>query len=282
VHAGLFTLALNLIALVQVGLVLERLVGSLTFAAVYLAAGVSAGLVALSTSPGTTVVGASGAVFGLYGLLVATWMWGTIQRAEARIRLRTIKWCGPVAAVFCGVHLAGGGSVAAAQCMGLVTGFVGGVLMVRSVWMSKPPVRRVATTVAAGAYLALVAAVPLRGVSDVRPALANVLAIETRTSATYDGALRQFRNGQIDKQQLARQIERRILPDLQIVRFELQALDRAPREHEPLVRAAEIYALRRAESWKIRSHALRSGDSGLLRNADAVERAALERLDVIR
>lgn len=282
VHAGLFTLVLNMIAVVQVGLVLERLVGSLTFGAVYLAAAVSSGLVALSASSGTTIVGASGAVFGLYGLLVSTWMWGTFQRAEARIGLRTIRWCSPVAVVFAGVHLSGGGPAAAAQYMGLVTGFVCGVLMARSVWMSKPPVRRVATTVAAGAYLALVAAVPLRGVSDVRPALANVLAVETRTTAIYDGALREFRNGRIEKKDLAQLIDRRILPDLKVLRFELQALDRTPREHEALVGAAEIYTLRRMESWKIRSHALRSGDSSLLRNAEAVERAALNRLDVIR
>ena len=282
VHTGWFTLALNMIALVQVGLVLERFVGSLTFTAVYAAAAVSSGLVALSASPGTTIVGASGAVFGLYGLLVATWMWGTFQRADARVDLHTIRWCSPVAVVFAGVNLANGGPSAAAQYMGLVSGFVSGVLMARSVWVSKPPVRRVATTVAAGAYLALAAAVPLRGVSDVRPALANVLSVETRTTAIYDGALREFRNGRMERQELAQLIERRILPELTIARFELQALDRTPREHESLVGAAEIYTLRRTESWKIRSHALRSGDSGLLRNAEAVERAALDRLDVIR
>ena len=212
VHTGWFTLALNMIALVQVGLVLERFVGSLTFTAVYAAAAVSSGLVALSASPGTTIVGASGAVFGLYGLLVATWMWGTFQRADARVDLHTIRWCSPVAVVFAGVNLANGGPSAAAQYMGLVSGFVSGVLMARSVWVSKPPVRRVATTVAAGAYLALAAAVPLRGVSDVRPALANVLSVETRTTAIYDGALREFRNGRMERQELAQLIERRILP----------------------------------------------------------------------
>ncbi len=50
-HAGLFQLIVNCAALVQLGLILERLVGHVTFAAVYLAAGVFASIVSLSDYP---------------------------------------------------------------------------------------------------------------------------------------------------------------------------------------------------------------------------------------
>ncbi len=69
VHTGLFQLLVNCAALVQLGLILERLVGHITFAAVYLAAGVLASLVSLSDYPMAISAGASGAIFGLYGLL---------------------------------------------------------------------------------------------------------------------------------------------------------------------------------------------------------------------
>jgi hypothetical protein len=47
------------------------------------------------------------------------------------------------------------------------------------------------------------------------------------------------------------------------------------------VQAGELYALRRIEGWKLRSRALRSADWRQLRNADAVERAALEKLRIV-
>ncbi len=49
----------------------ERLVGQLAFAAVYLAAGTFASLVLVSAHPLAVMVGASGAIFGVYGLLFA-------------------------------------------------------------------------------------------------------------------------------------------------------------------------------------------------------------------
>jgi rhomboid protease GluP len=281
VHVGVWQLVVNMTAFVQVGLVLERLVGSVTFAGVYLTAGVFGGLVALSTSPGDVVTGASAGVFGLYGLLIASWMWGTLQRAEGTVRLRTVKRLAPVAFVFSVAHLATKGNLAAADCMGLAIGFACGVMTARTVTVRKPPLRRLATTLAAAAYVAIVAAVPLRGLSDVKPALTNVVAIEERTAAAYETAVKQFRNGRIDRDELAGVIERAVLPQLQVVQSEVRGLDRPPREHLPLVQAAEVYTIRRIESWKLRVRALRAGDAAMLRNAEAIERAALDRLRVL-
>jgi hypothetical protein len=73
-------------------------------------------------------------------------------------------------------------------------------------------------------------------------------------------------------------IDTQILPPLRGLRLELQVIGRTPRELTPLVGTAEIYSLRRIESWKIRAEALRHGNSHGLREAETVERAALERL----
>lgn len=278
VHASVLYLLLNVTAIVQVGLVLERLVGSVTFATVYVAAAVFSSLAALSVSEASTATGASGAVFGVYGLLIATWMWGTFQHAESTIRLRTVKAFAPVAGLFAGLNLLDGAMPAHAESMGLATGFACGLFMGRTFSVSKPPARRVATIVAAGAYLALVATVPLRGISDPGPVLANVIQVEQRTMTAYDAALNDFHNGRIDPAGLARVIDRQVLPQFQFVRFELQSLTRPPREQLPLVQAAEIYTLRRMESWRIRAKALRNGNSRQLRDAEQIERAALDRL----
>ena len=85
VHTGFLQLLVNCAALVQLGLILERLVGHITFGAVYLAAGVLASLVTLSDYPMAITAGASGAIFGLYGLLAASSAWTVIQRPRQAV-----------------------------------------------------------------------------------------------------------------------------------------------------------------------------------------------------
>jgi membrane associated rhomboid family serine protease len=83
VHTGPLHLLVNVAILIQLGAVLERLLGRLTFAAVYVSAGAFAGLMNLSSHPVAVTVGASGAVFGLYGLLIASLIWQTFQRHKS-------------------------------------------------------------------------------------------------------------------------------------------------------------------------------------------------------
>jgi rhomboid protease GluP len=282
VHESAIVLLLNMAALAQLGRVLERLVGSWAFAATFAVSGVFANLYGLSVSEASQLTGASSAVFGLYGLLIASWMWGAAQHADLAIRLPTIKALAPLGFVFSVVHLVLPGGNPPVECTGLGIGFLCGVFMTRWVRVNVPSLRRVATVAAAGAYVAVVSAVPLSGISDVRPVLARALAVEEHTSELYDAALKDFQNGRMDRRELALVIDKKILGELQVVRFELQALNRPPREHRPLVEAAEIYSLRRIQSWKLRAHALRTGDWRELRNADAVERAALDRLEAMR
>ena len=72
VHAGLSHLLLNMFSLWLLGLLVEDRVGPLRLGAVYLASGVGGGLASLWWhSNGINSVGASGAIFGLYGFLLA-------------------------------------------------------------------------------------------------------------------------------------------------------------------------------------------------------------------
>jgi rhomboid protease GluP len=72
VHAGLSHLLLNMFSLWLLGLLVEDRVGPLRLALVYLASGVGGGLASLWWhTNGINSVGASGAIFGLYGLLLA-------------------------------------------------------------------------------------------------------------------------------------------------------------------------------------------------------------------
>lgn len=74
-HAGVTHLLFNGYALYLLGPQLERGVGSAAFAALYVASGLGGGLAFLFSAPGQVAVGASGAIFGLFGAwFAASWV----------------------------------------------------------------------------------------------------------------------------------------------------------------------------------------------------------------
>lgn len=67
-HAGALHLALNMFALATLGPTLESALGRLRFAALYLLSALGGSVTAFMLAPATTLsVGASGAIFGLFG-----------------------------------------------------------------------------------------------------------------------------------------------------------------------------------------------------------------------
>ena len=125
-------------------------------------------------------------------------------------------------------------------------------------------------------------AVPLRGVSDARPEIKRVAAMEDRTASVYDAAVNRFRNGWITAEALAGVIEQTIMPDLRTSRAHLTALGKVPAEQQAMVADAEAYIKMRDESWRLRANALHKLDMRGLRDADKAERASLEAFEKIR
>jgi membrane associated rhomboid family serine protease len=70
-HFGLFHIALNMWALYVNGRVAERIFGSLRYLTIYLAAGLSGSVVSLLWHPIVNGAGASGAIFGIFGAMLA-------------------------------------------------------------------------------------------------------------------------------------------------------------------------------------------------------------------
>jgi rhomboid protease GluP len=70
-HGGLLHIAFNMFALWQVGRLVERMFGSARFVALYMAAGVCGSLASVLWNPHVNSVGASGAIFGIIGGLLA-------------------------------------------------------------------------------------------------------------------------------------------------------------------------------------------------------------------
>jgi rhomboid protease GluP len=146
VHGGLLHLAVNMWSLVAIGTLVERLYGNLAFAALYLAAGIGGAIASIAVSPARVSVGASGAIMGVLGALLAFLI--THRRAIPATVLRPLRGNAVTIVVFMGIL----GAVVpnidqAAHLGGLATGFVGGFLLTRP-WPVVPSrwivVRRIA------------------------------------------------------------------------------------------------------------------------------------------
>jgi|GEM_PF-3110041 len=70
-HAGLVHLLMNMYCLLYIGNIMERIIGPVRFAFIYILSGVFGSLLSDYFNPFTVCVGASGAIFGLFGAFVA-------------------------------------------------------------------------------------------------------------------------------------------------------------------------------------------------------------------
>jgi rhomboid protease GluP len=71
VHGGLFHIAMNMWCLWSLGRLAERLFGKWQTFAIYIVTGVGGSLLSIAYDPGRLSVGASGAIFGIVGALIA-------------------------------------------------------------------------------------------------------------------------------------------------------------------------------------------------------------------
>lgn len=280
VHSGPLHLVANILGLVQIGLIVERLCGRLAFATVFLSAGLTSSLVSLALHPVDVSGGASGSIFGVYGLFLAVVIAGHVFHSPLTIPPMAVLKVLPGAAVFMLYSIAAGFD-GAAEFAGLGVGFIFGLVLAKDVGARTSPPLRVGATVGVVLVLAIAAAVPLRGLADVRPEMARVAAIEHETAGSYDTAVRKFTRGEISIAELTAVIERAILPELRAARARLKQLGRVPREQEPLVMAADEYFTLREESWRARAAGLRRTTLTGRHSPDDMERASLQALERI-
>ncbi len=118
-HIGVIHLLLNMYALISIGILLEPLMKKTNFLIAYLLTGVAASTTSLWWHANTVSAGASGAIFGMYGVFLAMLTTNLIEKEERQEQLKSIL-------VFVGYNLVyglKGGVDNAAHIGGLLSGF---------------------------------------------------------------------------------------------------------------------------------------------------------------
>ncbi len=145
-HGGLTHLLTNMVSLFIVGRLLERFVSVFAYMTLYLISGVIGGLLSLYVHPLSIGVGASGAIFGIFGALI-----GVIVVNKTRMGGYFREAMREIAAVL-GINLAIGLAVPeidmTAHIGGLVTGIVGGWLYAKN--------KRYFVPFAAGSFIVMI------------------------------------------------------------------------------------------------------------------------------
>src|SRR6267378_2047405 len=143
VHGSLLHIAFNMWCLWDLGSLAESLYGHWTFAAIYLLAGIGGSLGSVIWNPNVLSVGASGAIFGIAGALIASFYLGefSLPRSAITGTLRSVV-------MFVGYNLFFGAIIAhtdnAAHIGGLLMGLLLGALIARVAPQGDDVGRRVA------------------------------------------------------------------------------------------------------------------------------------------
>lgn len=134
-HGGLLHTAVNMLALFTLGTILEPRMGTLRFALLYLLSGFAGGLVSLEVNLFVISVGASGAVFGLYGYRLASDVFSLDDRRGWQPLLINFV---VFVALNVGITVLWPGIDWAAHVGGAVAGALLGVLHVKMRWLLHP------------------------------------------------------------------------------------------------------------------------------------------------
>src|SRR5262245_33790917 len=261
VQGGFLALLLNAAVLTQVGFIAERLVGNIAFATTFLAAGIIANIVDTGARPIEVGNGASGAILGVYGLLVACVIWSRLRPSSITMPLPTMKTVGLIGTIYLFISLINGRLSSGAEWTGFFVGLCCGAVLAYGVGEEHTPPKRVGAVAAASFVLALIMAFPLRGLMDVRPEIQKVVALEEQPSTVYEGASEKFRKGKMSAEMLADLIELAIVPKLQAADERLKTYKKVPAEHRPMLVEAEEYLQLRCKSWKLRADAIRKSNT---------------------
>jgi rhomboid protease GluP len=279
-HIGVLHLLFNMIALWNVGGFMERLLGSTGFLVLYLLAGLLGSVASVAWNPFVVSAGASGAIFGLYGVLLAFLVRHRAMQQHASLAaLRTNTL------VFLGYNLVYGfiqqGIDMAAHLGGLAGGFVGGFVLTPSLTCASHSRLQGRSVLVGVVGLGLIIGLSdfLPRAEDVEARLQQFASLDSTILATFNRAITQLQQGKITEAEMIRILEQEVLPPWRAQRealHPLTTLSRLPTRQKRLVTTLVEYMTARQEGWELLQEWLRQHDPRALQKANEKQRQADE------
>ena len=261
VHAGPWSLLIEIAALAQMGATLERLAGPLAFVLVYITGALVCGIVNLSMAPLGVHTAGSGAILALCAMLIVIALRSWRRKTVLSVPPAALKRSLPVMSLFVVYAVASGTPGWTAAFVIAATAVFFTLIAVGDVTDEPPSTRRLAYGFGVVAIVSAAAAAPMRGVEDVRPELQRLVMVEEHTSEIYQSNAGRFRSGVMTAGALAKMIDEAIVPELQAADERIRTMTGVPSEDRQRVADAREYIRLRSESWRLRAAGLRSAAS---------------------
>lgn len=231
-HFGIVHLAMNLWVLWSLAQLVERAYGHAGYLVLYLASGLVASEASLFFSPFGVGAGASGAVFGVLGALVAL-----LLRARRRIPAGIFRQLRGTVVSYLVLNVIFGAAIPsismAAHTGGFVAGVLLGLILVPSAEERWPRGAREVVASAAGLVLIAVGWVAQPApLNQVQGEYDHANAVWEEGRLRYNAALVELEDGRIEDGDLAASIRQGWLADWSAVRARLEAFEPVPRELE--------------------------------------------------
>ena len=264
VHAGLAHFLLNMLALFFAGPLTERLFGHLSFLVLYALAGLGGSVASVYWHPLAISVGASGAIFGVYGallafLLLARKSFPTAEHASLRNS----------AVVFVCSSLALGATQpevdVAAHVGGLLVGVMVGAVLARpgASYSDGTRARQGALVGLAGVAVFALAASRLPVYDDWVGALRSLGGLEQQSWRGVSQAMRRVTDRRLRADAFADFVDNEVVARWQDQRAHIAAL-RLPPLESALAARVVAYMDHRASGWRLHAEALRREDRSLM------------------
>jgi hypothetical protein len=270
-HVGIVHLLFNMWVLAQAGPLVERLFGNTAFLILYVLSGLAGSLASLARSSLVVSVGASGAIFGVYGALL-----GFLALRRHALPVQVTKGLGGSAVFFVGFNVFYGitqkGIDLAAHAGGFVAGFLCGLALTRLLTSEGGASRaaRIGLVAACGLALVSAGALALKGsVADVGAAIGRFTPVESRALDQFNATIDRYKGGEIPGAEAARIVEKDVLPPWRASRESLAALRHVPAAQKRLVSLMLRYMKLREESWELFAEGARQEDAGKIRLGNA-------------
>lgn len=219
-HGGLLHIGLNLFALWQAGALAERLYGRSIYVLVYGGGGLVGSFASLWWNPTVFSVGASGAIFGLYGALLAY-----LLCQKDRVPVTLMRELRSSTLAFIGFSLVAGFSMPGIDNAAHLGGLLGGAALgaAFSHPIEKPPGWRVWLRGGAGfLVLALICAGCWLAAQPAARQVRQQVAVQQRIESFYevdqnlgrrtDSLVEALQRGSIDRERAATVLEQELLP----------------------------------------------------------------------
>jgi rhomboid protease GluP len=279
-HIGLLHLLFNMVALWNVGSFMERLLGSTGFLVLYVVAGLLGSVASVAWNPFVISAGASGAIFGLIGGLLAF----LVRHRDAQqhaflaaLRTNTLA--------FLGFNLIYGfiqpGIDMAAHLGGLAGGFVCGLALTSSFTLTNRARRHMRSglvgVVGLGLILGLTTLLPRA--EDVEARLQQFDSLNITSLEKFKRAITQLQQGKITEAEVTHILAQEVLPPWRTQREALQRLatfSRLPMQQKQLVATLVEYMTARQEGWELLQAGLQQHDPRALKSAIEKQRQAEE------